>query len=124
MAKALIPQADLIKRIGAIGKASARLTRDIQEAAVNAIGYSIIHGDITIGQRLYELSVRLFAVNPLFHSSKSMDNFAGRLAKRILYFTRSKAFISIMTTSWVCPGKKPRKKQLFLILMLPIWSLN
>ena len=54
MAKALIPQADLIKRIGAIGKASARLTRDIQEAAVNAIGYSIIHGDITIGQRLYE----------------------------------------------------------------------
>jgi hypothetical protein len=54
MAKALIPQADLIKRIGAIGKASARLTRDIQEAAVNAIGYSIIHGDITIGQRLYD----------------------------------------------------------------------
>jgi hypothetical protein len=54
MAKALIPQADLIKRIGSIGKASAKLTRDIQEAAVNAIGYSIIHGDITIGQRLYE----------------------------------------------------------------------
>jgi hypothetical protein len=54
MAKSLIPQADLIKKIGSIGKAAAKLTRDIQEAAVNAVGYSIIHGDITIGQRLYE----------------------------------------------------------------------
>jgi len=54
MTKSLMPQAELVKRIGLIGKASARLTRDIQEAAVNAIGYSIVHGDITIGQRLYE----------------------------------------------------------------------
>jgi hypothetical protein len=55
MAKfALLPVAELNKKIAGIGKASARLTRDIQVAAVNAIGYSIEHGDVTIGQRLYE----------------------------------------------------------------------
>lgn len=54
MAKALIPVADLNKRIASIGRASAKLTKEIQVAAVNAIGYSIEHGDITIGQRLYD----------------------------------------------------------------------
>lgn len=51
---ALMQSADLIKKIGSIGKATAKLTKDIQVAAVNAVGYSIIHGDVTIAQRLYD----------------------------------------------------------------------
>jgi hypothetical protein len=55
MAKfALLSSAELNKKIAGIGKASAKLTRDIQVAAVNAIGYSIEYGDITIGQRLFD----------------------------------------------------------------------
>lgn len=55
MAKfALLSTTELTKKIAGIGKASAKLTRDIQVAAVNAIGYSIEYGDITIGQRLFE----------------------------------------------------------------------
>jgi hypothetical protein len=51
---ALMQSADLIKKIGAIGKAAAKLTKDIQLAAVNAVGYSIEYGDITFAQRLYD----------------------------------------------------------------------
>ena len=55
MAKfALLNTSELNKKIAEIGKASTRLTQNIQVAAVNAIGYSIIHGDVTIGQRLYD----------------------------------------------------------------------
>lgn len=51
---ALMQSADLIKKIGSIGKASAKLVKDIQLAAVNAVGYSIEYGDITFAQRLYD----------------------------------------------------------------------
>jgi hypothetical protein len=51
---ALMQSAELIKKIGSIGKAGAKLTKDIQLAAVNAVGYSIEYGDITIAQRLYD----------------------------------------------------------------------
>jgi hypothetical protein len=45
---------DLNKKIASIGRAGERLRKDIQSVAVQAIGYSIEHGDITIGQRLYD----------------------------------------------------------------------
>lgn len=51
---ALMLSADLIKKIGAIEKSSAKLARDIQLAAVNAVGYSIEYGDVTIAQRLFD----------------------------------------------------------------------
>lgn len=45
--------------IASIARRGTTLTNDIQKAAVTAIGYSIMHGDITIGQRL------VAAVKPL-----------------------------------------------------------
>jgi hypothetical protein len=54
MDNTLIPVADLTKKINGIARNAAKLTRDVQEAAVQAIGYSIEHGDITIGQRLFD----------------------------------------------------------------------
>ena len=46
--------AALTKDIAYIGRAGVKLTLSIQVVAVQAIGYSIEHGDITIGQRLVE----------------------------------------------------------------------
>lgn len=55
MAKfALLNSSDLNKRIATVGKRVSLLTKEVQVLAVNAVGYSILHGDITIGQRLYE----------------------------------------------------------------------
>lgn len=51
---ALINQADLSKLVASIGKRGASLTKDIQSAAVAAIGYSVVHGDITFGNRLLD----------------------------------------------------------------------
>lgn len=45
---------DLNKKIASIGRAGERLRKDIQSVAVQAIGYSIEYGDVTIGQRLYD----------------------------------------------------------------------
>jgi len=45
---------DLNKKIASIGRAGERLRKDIQSVAVQAIGYSIEHGDVTIGQRLFD----------------------------------------------------------------------
>lgn len=51
---ALKAQSVLTKEIATIGRAGIKLTKMIQDAAVQAIGYSLVHGDITIGQRLFE----------------------------------------------------------------------
>lgn len=51
---ALMQSDELNKKIGSIGKASTKLVKDIQLAAVNAVGYSIEYGDVTIAQRLFE----------------------------------------------------------------------
>lgn len=44
--------AELNKEIIAIGKVGAKLNTRIQLAAINAIHYSVVHGDIGFGQRL------------------------------------------------------------------------
>ncbi len=51
---ALLSTQVLNTKIASIGRAQTRLTKDIQSVAVQAIGYSIEHGDVTIGQRLYD----------------------------------------------------------------------
>lgn len=50
---ALLPAAELTKKITEIGRSSARLNVAIQIAAVNAIGQSIIHRNVTPMNQLY-----------------------------------------------------------------------
>lgn len=45
---------ELSKLITSIGRVGAKLSEQIQVAAVNAVGYSIIHGDIRFGQQLLD----------------------------------------------------------------------
>jgi len=52
---ALLSANDLSAKIVAIGKTAGELQSEIQIAAVNAIGYSIEHGDIRFGQKLFDV---------------------------------------------------------------------
>jgi len=52
---ALLSANDLTAKIVAIGKSATELQSEIQIAAVNAIGYSIQHGDIRFGQKLFDV---------------------------------------------------------------------
>ena len=51
---ALMSSNDLKTKIAGIAKSATELEADIQIAAVNAVGYSIEHGDITFGQKLFD----------------------------------------------------------------------
>jgi hypothetical protein len=44
----------ILKRIGAIGKASAKLTKDIQSVAVACALHAIAHGDVTLADQLVD----------------------------------------------------------------------
>lgn len=52
---ALLNAKDLESKIATIGKTAGELQSEIQIAAVNAIGYSIEHGDIRYGQKLFDV---------------------------------------------------------------------
>lgn len=47
-------KAQILKMIGAIGKASAKLTRDIQSAAVECAMHALAHGDVTLADQLVD----------------------------------------------------------------------
>jgi hypothetical protein len=51
---ALLSTSELNTKINAIKKSASELQSEIQLSAVNAVGYSILHGDITIGQKLLD----------------------------------------------------------------------
>lgn len=51
---ALLSTTELTSKINHIKKSASELQSDIQLAAVNAVGYSIEYGDITIGQKLFD----------------------------------------------------------------------
>lgn len=44
----------ILKRIGAIGKASAKLTKDIQSVAVACAMHAVAHGDVTLADQLVD----------------------------------------------------------------------
>jgi hypothetical protein len=50
----LLNTTELNSKISSISKMAGTLTKNIQVVAVNAIGYSIEHGDIRIAQRLFD----------------------------------------------------------------------
>lgn len=44
----------ILKNIGAIGKASAKLTKDVQACAVECVIHAILHGDVTLADQLVD----------------------------------------------------------------------
>lgn len=47
-------KAQILKNIGSIGKASAKLTKDIQATAVGCIEHAVKHGDVTLADQLVD----------------------------------------------------------------------
>lgn len=84
---ALMTQADLAKAIASIGKRSASLNKDIQSAAVSAIGYSVIHGDVTFGNRLLDALGTWTRKDALVAFFEKHGNFAWmKQDKKLAYF--------------------------------------
>lgn len=44
----------ILKKIGAIGKASAKLTRDVQGCATDCAWHAVMHGDVTLADQLVD----------------------------------------------------------------------
>ena len=47
-------KAQVLKNIGSIGRASAKLTKDIQTTAVGCVEHAVNHGDVTLADQLVE----------------------------------------------------------------------
>lgn len=45
---------NILKAIGAIGKASAKLTKDVQACAVECVIHAVLHGDVTLADQLVD----------------------------------------------------------------------
>lgn len=44
----------ILKKIGAIGKAAAKLTRDVQACAIDCAWHAVEHGDVTLADQLVD----------------------------------------------------------------------
>jgi len=47
-------KAQVLKNIGSIGRASAKLTKDIQTTAVGCVEHAVNHGDVTLADQLVD----------------------------------------------------------------------
>jgi hypothetical protein len=75
----------IVKQIGSIGKAAAKLTRDVQACAINVAWHAVEHGDVTladslvdaIGKQGRKASLRAwFEKNTPMYLPKGKDKFA------------------------------------------------
>ena len=78
-------KAQVLKNIGSIGRASAKLTKDIQATAVGCVEHAVKHGDVTladqlvdaIGKGLRKASLRAwFEKNAPMFIAKGKDKFS------------------------------------------------
>ena len=50
----IMEKTQIIKAIGAIGKTSAKLTKDVQACAVECVIHAVLHGDVTLADQLVD----------------------------------------------------------------------
>jgi hypothetical protein len=107
---ALLSTSELNTKINAIKKSASELQSEIQLAAVNAVGYSIEHGDITIGQRLFDAlpsGVRRASLAAFFEKH---GNFAYlKEEKRFAYYKNDERTfdeVALLGISWASAKKE------------------
>lgn len=107
---ALLSTSELTTKINAIKKSASELQSEIQLAAVNAVGYSIEHGDITIGQKLFDAlpnGVRRASLVAFFEKH---GNFAYlKEEKRFAHYKNDeRAFdeVALLATPWASAKKE------------------
>lgn len=91
---ALMNKADLIKAIGAAGKAGAKLQQTLNDLAIQAIGYSVIHGDVTIANKLLDNMVSGMRKDSMVAFLEKYGNFAWMKSEKKLAFYEATALMS------------------------------
>ncbi len=91
---ALMSTLDLQKLVHSIGKRGASLNKDIQSAAVAAVGYSVIYGDTTFGNRLLDALGTWTRKDALVAFFEKYGNFAWMKSDKKLAFFKAQETMS------------------------------
>lgn len=106
---ALLNAKDLDSKISAIGKSAGELQSEIQIAAVNAIGYSVEHGDIRFGQKLFDVLPSSVRRASLVAFLEKHGNFAYlKEDKKFAFFKAQSAYDEtlLLATPWASAKKE------------------
>jgi hypothetical protein len=100
---ALLNAQELQDKIAQIGKSAGELQSEIQIAAVNAIGYSIQHGDIRYGQKLFDVlpsGVRRASLVAFFEKHGNFCYLKDE--KKFAFYKATDSFdeVALLATSW------------------------
>lgn len=106
---ALYSAKDLEAKIAIVGKSAGELQSAIQECAVQAIGYSIEHGDIRFGQKLFDVLPSGVRRQSLVAFLEKHGNFAySTQEKKFAHYKTKETFDQalLMETSWASATKE------------------
>lgn len=86
---ALMSKTEVDKTLARVGKSLAAVRKDIQSLAVTAVGYSLQHGDVTIGQRLLDTMNKSVRKDSLVAYLEKHGAFAySKTEKRLMHYKR------------------------------------
>ena len=106
---ALFSAKDLEAKIAIVGKSAGELQSAIQEVAVQAVGYSIEHGDIRFGQKLFDVLPTGVRRQSLVAFLEKHGNFAWSAQdKKFAHYKTKETFDQalLMETSWASSTKE------------------
>jgi beta-glucosidase/6-phospho-beta-glucosidase/beta-galactosidase len=105
----LLNAQDLESKIAIVGKSAGELQSAIQECAVQAVGYSIEHGDIRFGQKLFDVLPSGVRRQSLVAFLEKHGNFAWSTQdKKFAHYKTKDTFDQalLMETSWASATKE------------------
>jgi hypothetical protein len=106
---ALLNAKDLESKIAIVGKSAGELQSAIQECAVQAVGYSIEHGDIRYGQKLFDVLPNGVRRQSLVAFFEKHGNFAWVSAdKKFSFYKAQESFDEklLLETPWASASKE------------------
>jgi hypothetical protein len=111
-------KAQVLKNIGSIGRASAKLTKDIQATAVGCVEHAVKHGDVTLADQLVDAlgkGLRKASLRAWFEKNAPMFIAKGKV----------NGIRIVKIHYWLRLGKKPNpKKRLSQSSMYPSHSTS
>ena len=109
---ALLKSDVLNSKISAVGKSASEVQSAIQECAVQAVGYSIEHGDIRYGQKLFDVLPNGVRRQSLVAFLEKHGNFAWSKEEKCFKFFKGlgepRVFdeVALMEMSWATASKE------------------
>ena len=105
----LLSAKELESKIAIVGKSAGELQSAIQECAVQAVGYSIEHGDIRFGQKLFDVLPNGVRRQSLVAFLEKHGNFAWQSQeKKFAHYKTKETFDQalLMETPWSSASKE------------------